>query len=197
MIHTELIRQLEQFLSNFHNDLCIVKLSGEAKHEAHDARMSAVSEGDIPDNLRAAGGEELLVQLHAEGAQIYVCEAGPDGKKSWVLKMPEATLLDDDGSEAGRHFAGPTWQHKDGSRVSGRMVARTESPVTDAIPWLLLTVTERSGSGVFRNVTTIQRLNTRGGKAPADVEDGAQAGDEVRVNYSADYLFYAPKSQRD
>lgn len=59
--------------------------------------MTAVKQDDVPDNLRAAGGEELLVQLHAESAQVYVCEVGQDGKKSWGLKRPEATLVDDGG----------------------------------------------------------------------------------------------------
>lgn len=45
--------------------------------------MTAVKQDDVPDNLRAAGGEELLVQLHAESAQVYVSEVGQDGKKSW------------------------------------------------------------------------------------------------------------------
>lgn len=154
----------------------------------------SVKQDSIPENLSAAAAEELLVQLHAEGAQVYICELGSDGKKSWVLKMPEATLLDDHGHEIGRHFAGPTWQHKDGSQITARVVARTESPVADAIPWLLLTVTEKSGTGVFGNVSTIQRLNTRGGKAPSAPEDSAKDGDEFRVSYSADYLFYARKS---
>lgn len=153
----------------------------------------SVNQVAIPENLSAAAGEELVVQLHAEGVQVYVCEVGPEGKKSWVLKKPEAILIDSGGQEAGRHFAGPTWQHRDGSQICGRVVARTESPAVDAIPWLLLTVTERSGSGVLGNVTTIQRLNTRGGKAPSAAEASATAGDELRVSYSADYLFYAPK----
>jgi hypothetical protein len=154
----------------------------------------SVNQVAIPENLSAAAGEELLIQLHAEGVQVYICEVGPDGKKSWALKMPEAVLFDDHGSEIGSHFAGPTWQHEDGSKISGRIVARTESSIADAIPWLLLTVTERSGTGVLGKVTTIQRLNTGGGKAPTAVEDGAKAGDELRVSYSADYLFYVPKS---
>jgi hypothetical protein len=185
---------LNNFFPIFITNLCISKLSEHAKAEHQDARISGVNQGDIPENLSAAAAEELLVQLHAEGAQVYVCEAGPDGKKSWTLKMPDAILFDGDGNDTGRHFAGPTWQHKDGSQITARVVARTESPEADAIPWLLLTVTDRSGPGVLEKVTTIQRLNTRGGKAPTAVEDGAQAGDELKVSYSADYLFYAPKS---
>lgn len=47
--------------------------------------------------------------------------------------------------------------------------------------------------GVLAAVTSIQRINTHGGKAPADGECTAdKAGTEARVHYSADYLFYAP-----
>jgi hypothetical protein len=46
---------------------------------------------------------------------------------------------------------------------------------------------------VLSRATSIQRLNTKGGKAPASGCDAAHAGQEVRVPYSADYLFYAPK----
>lgn len=152
----------------------------------------SMSQDAIPENLRAACGEQLLVQLHAEGVQIYVCESASDGQKAWALKMPEAILLDEQGNEKGRHFAGPTWQHNDGSRISGRVVARTESPALDAIPWLLLTVADRSGAGAFEKVSTVQRLNTRGGKAPGTVDDGARVGDELRISYSADYFFYNP-----
>jgi hypothetical protein len=175
-------------------NLCISKLSKDAKAlDACDARITFVNQGAIPENLSAAAGEQLLIQLHAEGVQVYICEVGPDGKKSWVLKMPEAKLFEDRGSEIGSHFAGPTWRHQDGSQISGRAVARTESPAPDAIPWLLLTVTERSGTGIFEKVSSIQRLNTRGGKVHGTVDDSAKAGEELRVSYSGDYLFYAPK----
>jgi hypothetical protein len=160
-----------------------------------DARITAVDLDAIPQNLRAAAGEQLLVQLHAEGVQIYLCDVGPDEKKAWLLKMPEAALFDDRGREIGRHFAGPAWRHNDGSQIIGKIVARTASPASDAIPWLLLTVIDRSGSGILGRVTTIQRLNTCGGKAPSTVEDSTRAGDELRVSYSADYLFYAPKNK--
>jgi hypothetical protein len=42
-------------------------------------------------------------------------------------------------------------------------------------------------------VSSVQRINTKGGKAPASGCDAARAGQEVRVPYSADYRFFAPK----
>jgi len=49
------------------------------------------------------------------------------------------------------------------------------------------------GSGVLSRATSIQRINTKGGKAPASGCDAAHVGQELRVAYSADYVFYAPK----
>jgi hypothetical protein len=49
------------------------------------------------------------------------------------------------------------------------------------------------GTGVMAQVTFIQRINTKGGKAPASGCDAGHAGQEVRVPYSADYRFFAAK----
>ena len=95
----------------------------------------------------------------------------------------------------GKHFAGPSWESTDGSRVIGKAVANAPSPDADAIPWLLVSVVSHEGTaaGVLSRATSIQRLNTKGGKAPASGCDASHAGQEVRVPYSAEYLFYAPK----
>ena len=105
-----------------------------------------------------------------------------------MLKAPEAELRDDKGTVIGRHFAGPSWKHNDGSEIKGRAVARVDAPDADSIPWLLVTVTDRSGSGVLSRVTSIQRVNTVGGKSPK--EDGLVVGQVARVPYTADYFFY-------
>ena len=63
----------------------------------------------------------------------------------------------------------------------------------NSIPWLLVNIVTHEGSGVLSRATTIQRLNTKGGKAPASGCDAAHVGQEVRAPYSADYLFFAPK----
>jgi hypothetical protein len=57
---------------------------------------------------------------------------------------------------------------------------------------LLVTATEHSGDGLFAKVSSIQRLNTHGGKPPADSPcDQSRGGTEIRSDYSADYYFYA------
>ncbi len=93
----------------------------------------------------------------------------------------------------GSHYAGPTWKYKDGSTVTGKAAARVDSPDPGSIPWLLVTATGHSGDGVFSRITSIQRVNTKGGVAPtADTCDAAKQGTENKSSYTADYYFYAP-----
>src|SRR3954468_23520373 len=67
----------------------------------------------------AAPGESAVVTLHAEGAQVYECKPGNDGKLAWAFREPIATLVLD-GKTVGRHYAGPNWEHMDGSAVVGK-----------------------------------------------------------------------------
>jgi hypothetical protein len=146
----------------------------------------------VPAALQVPTNEQLVVQVHATGDQIYSCKV--DGAQpEWTLKAPDAELFDKDGRAFGKHFAGPSWEASDGSRVVGKTAANVPSPNAESIPWLLVTVVSRAGDGVLVKVSSIQRINTKGGKAPASGCDAAHAGQEVRVPYSADYRFFAPK----
>jgi hypothetical protein len=145
-----------------------------------------------PKELQPPAGEQALLQVHAKGDQVYVCKAD-SGQAGWTLKGPDAQLFDAAGMPFGKHFAGPSWQANDGSMVTGKAVANAPSPDADSVPWLLLTVVTRSGDGVLSRATSIQRINTKGGKAPASGCDAAHAGQEARAAYSADYVFFAPK----
>jgi Protein of unknown function (DUF3455) len=145
-----------------------------------------------PKELQPPAGEQLVVQVHAKGDQIYTCKED-GGQYAWTLKAPEAQLFDKSGKPFGKHFAGPSWEASDGSRVMGKAAANAPSPDADSIPWLLLTVIGRSGEGVLAHVTSIQRINTKGGKARASGCDAAHAGQEDRAAYSADYVFFAAK----
>jgi hypothetical protein len=81
----------------------------------------------------------------------------------------------------------------DTSKVVGKAVANAASPDPDSIPWLLVHVVSHEGTGVLSRATSIQRLNTKGGKAPASGCDAEHLNQELRAPYSADYLFFAPK----
>ena len=109
------------------------------------------------------------------------------------LKAPEAELRDQHGAIIGRHFAGPSWKHNDGSEIKGKAVARVDAPDSESIPWLLVMVTDRSGNGVLNRVTSIQRVHTKGGQPPPASDcSAAKLNAEVKSRYTADYYFYAP-----
>jgi hypothetical protein len=144
---------------------------------------------EVPAQLKPPEGQALVAVAHAKGFQVYTCK--DDGKGyNWTLKGPEAELFDKAGKKVGRHFAGPTWEWSDKSQVTGKMMTSSPSPDTDSIAWLLLMATGHSGEGMLANVTNIQRLNTKGGKAPAGGCGAAHAGQETRAAYEADYYFY-------
>jgi hypothetical protein len=105
----------------------------------------------------------------------------------WSLKAPEAELIDAQGRLFAKHYAGPTWEAPDGSKIVGKVLANEPAPKAGAIPWLLL-ATESSESGVLAGVRFVQRVNTSGGVGPT----GAcpTIGAEQRVEYTADYIFY-------
>jgi hypothetical protein len=146
--------------------------------------MNAPAETSLPDAI-AAPGETIVLTLHAEGAQVYECKAGADGKHSWVFREPIATLLQG-GKTVGRHYAGPNWEHIDGSAVVGKAVGNAPGTTPNDIPWLKLEVTSHRGSGILSGVTTVQRINTQGGKLDGGC-DGA--GKFQSAPYSADYVF--------
>ena len=146
----------------------------------------------VPENLRVPGGQTARLRVVARGAQVYICTANPDAY-AWVLEAPDADLFDERGANVGRHYAGPTWETADGSRVVGEVMQR--SPVQGAIPWLLLRATSNEGTGALASVTYIQRLDTAGGVAPVAGCDMEHAGERARVSYSAKYHFYGPAQQ--
>ena len=131
----------------------------------------------------------------ATGFQIYVCRPDPEGRPAWTLKAPEAELFDEQGNVIGRHLGGPTWQLNDGSRITGKMAAKIDAPDPRAIPWLLVAVTSNSGRGALSRVTSIQRVNTVAGLAPAAAECSESNREvEFKSSYSADYYFYARRA---
>ena len=134
----------------------------------------------------AAPGETLVATVHAEGAQVYECKADASGQLAWQFREPIATLLEG-GKTVGRHYAGPHWELADGSVVAGKAVGRAPGATAQDIPLLKLETTSRRGNGQLTDVTTILRLNTKGGAAEGPCPT---AGALLSVPYSADYAFY-------
>ncbi len=156
------------------------------------AKAQKVPPPDAPKAIQAPLGEEVILRVQASGSQIYTCDGGADGKFGWILKAPDAQLMDGKKQVVGTHFAGPTWKLKDGSEVTGKATAHADSPEPDSIPWLLVNAVTHSGKGLLANVTTIQRVHTHGGKAPGQGCDESHRNAETKSSYTADYYFYAP-----
>jgi uncharacterized protein DUF3455 len=146
----------------------------------------------IPERLEVPLNQGLALQVRAAGFQIYTCAASTDSPRfEWTLEAPEADLFDRAGNKIGRHYAGPTWELTDGSRVTGRVVAHEDAPGGKAIPWLLLDATSNAGTGLLAGISSIQRVNTAGGAPPGQPCNRAHLNAEVRVPYTATYFFYA------
>ena len=145
---------------------------------------SAFAADALPDAI-ASPGEAVVLSTHAEGAQVYECKAAADGKLAWAFREPIATLFVD-GKTIGRHYAGPNWEHIDGSAVVGKVSGSAPGAAADDIAWLKLQVVSSRGNGVLTGVTTVQRINTKGGNLKGACD---QAGSFKSAPYSAEYVF--------
>ena len=170
------------------NDAAVTSV-GTATTFGAATSLRDVSDGNrLPDlsacpQLVAPVGSTLLLHAFGIGFQVYHWSG-----TSWGAPTPSATIYADAGGngELAQHFAGPSWQSNSGSKVVGTVANRcTVDPAS--IQWLSLTAVP-TGAGIFAKVTFIQRLNTVGGLAPATA--GTTIGQEARVPYTADYLFY-------
>jgi hypothetical protein len=138
---------------------------------------------DVPSDIAVPEGNKPYLDVHAVGVQIYACNG-----TAWGLVAPRADLYDR-GRFFGTHFAGPTWQAKDGSEVVGSRVAGINVDPT-AVDWLLLSAASTT-EGRLGKTTFIQRINTTGGRPPAAVDcNAATAGTRAEVPYTADYVFW-------
>lgn len=147
---------------------------------------------ELPDAI-SAPGEALVASVHAVGSQVYECKSDPvAGTLTWQFREPVATLFIS-GKTVGRHYAGPSWELIDGSTIQAKVAGRAPAASANDIPLLKLAVATRRGEGRLSDVTTIQRINTRGG-----VAEGAckEAGAFLSVPYTADYTFLSKPDAR-
>lgn len=168
------------------------------------AHAQTITPPPVPPGLEVTAPNQAFLLGRGVGTQNYVCQPIDQlGRVGWVLFTPEATLFDDQGNQLTTHFFSPnpvneavvpTWQDsRDTSRVWARGVASaTVDP--DAIPWVKLQVvaTQAGPTGdSFVGTTFVQRLNTRGGLAPATGCDVLpDVGHHAFSPYTADYFFY-------
>lgn len=144
---------------------------------------------NLPAAIKPAAGLSTYLEVLATGVQIYACGKNDAGALIWVHKGPEAQLFDAQKKPLGKHYGGPSWEGLDGNKVVGVLKASAPAPVASAIPWLLLDIKSREGSGMFAQAKAILRIATEGGLAPSTACSEKEAGKEVRVPYTASYLF--------
>jgi len=145
----------------------------------------------LPDTIKVDETQNKVVASFVGiGKQVYSCKDG-----AFVFQEPVAGLLSR-GVQAAIHGKGPFWASLDGSHVDGTAAdpAAGSAPSPDAtknIPWLrLVGKPTPNTTGIFSNVTFIQRLDTRGGVMPVGP---CTAPKTVAVDYTANYVFWAPK----
>jgi hypothetical protein len=149
---------------------------------------------EIPVSLQVPAGHTLKFSARAQGYQIYQCAQDKVDPKlyGWNFTGPQADLFDANGDKVLSHYAGPTWEARDGSKIVGTVKANEKGPDPDAISWLLLEAKAAGPVGTMNNVKYVQRLQTSGGKAPADGCKAETVGALKNVAYKAQYYFYGP-----
>ncbi|HYE55242.1 MAG TPA: DUF3455 domain-containing protein [Chitinophagaceae bacterium] len=146
---------------------------------------------DLPANPK---GHARIATYFAEGVQKYKAQvkAGSDPVTyEWVLVAPQADLYNKHNALVGTHSAGPSWQlfgGKDSIFAQHFSPARTAPSPDGSIDWLLLMPKAgKTPTGIFSNVSYIQRIATGGGKAPNTPP--ANVNQTVDVKYIAVYRF--------
>ena len=146
----------------------------------------------VAQKLKVGAGESLAMIVPAKGVQIYECRAsqGQGAGYEWAFMGPEAELFDTSGMKIGRHYAGPSWEAFDGSKIVGSVKQSVAAPDEGAIAWLLLGAKSVGPAGTFSKVSSVRRVHTTGGVSPAGGCSASAAGTVARVPYSADYYFF-------
>jgi hypothetical protein len=163
-----------------------------ASHIAASEKLAIPSLVQLPANLPA--GNSRVATYYAVGVQKYKAAIKPGSDPivyQWVFVAPQAELYDGDNNKIGEHGAGPYWSLSPADSIFAQHFspARTAASTdTESIDWLLLI--PKSGttpSGIFTDVDYIQRIATKGGKAP--LAPPASLNETVEVKYKAVYRF--------
>jgi Protein of unknown function (DUF3455) len=160
----------------------------------------------LPADLRAAPTEVLQEIMTATGDQTYICRRTPsaaigagvsssDGGHGtqllWTEVGSEATLVDSARQSAGTVVPGHHFLAYDGSSVTGTPVAEHQIDA-NMLTWVRYkaknVATPRPGEGRFAGVTSIQRIDTKGGLPPQPV--CTVEGTRLLVPYGATYMIY-------
>ena len=153
--------------------------------------MMKVDNAALPEPVRVPAGQKVMMSTTGVGEITYECREKKDmaGAHEWAFVGPVATLYSGDKKAVGKYYAGPTWEANDGSKVTGKQLAMSPAAPGN-IPLQLVKAEPAMGAGAMTGVSYIQRLNTKGGVAPAMACDAMSKGRRQQVAYEADYVFY-------
>ena len=144
-------------------------------------------------NLQPGADEAPAFRLVASGIQVYECRAAltaPDQYR-WVFVAPDATLNDPaSGHDVAAYRSIDQWNSLTDLSTVSAVLRATQQAGSDNLPWTYMRAIPSSPDGMFAGVTSIQRVRTQGGAAPAGGCGPDNDGAESRVAFRADYYFY-------
>ncbi|MFJ9380776.1 CHRD domain-containing protein [Streptomyces sp. NPDC101455] len=182
----DLLRSIKAHPDQFYFNLHTGEFPGGAVRGQAVSLPGAVS---LPDAIRHSSLAGVV-----KGAQIYACAKQDDGSYTFTQDNVDATLQGGIQHSFAQHGpAGPPqWIAPDGSSVTGTVLNKFDNGKGN-IPQLLLRARQTGKSeGLLSRTTSVLRLDTAGGVAPAGTCDPAKQP-TTRVPYTADYLFLATK----
>jgi len=156
------------------------------------AAHAAVSEPNgIAGAMRPPPGEQPAFVLTARGAQVYECKPDPSDPNvfRWTFTRPDA-LLYDGTTELARHVSSNQWESSTERGSITGFLAAIQDAGRGNLPWARYRTAPADAAGMFASVSTILRVNTSGGIAPAAGCDALHTGESTSVPFSADFYFY-------
>ena len=163
-----------------------------AAHISASENLAIPASVNVPENL--PNGTSRVATYYAVGVQKYKAriKSGSDPVVyEWVFVAPKADLYDIFNANVGTHGAGPFWQISPLDSIFGQQftpakTAPSEDP--ESIDWLLLMPKiGTTPTGIFADVDYIQRIATKGGKAP--LTPPSDIDETIDVKYKAVYRF--------
>jgi Protein of unknown function (DUF3455) len=150
------------------------------------------SQAALPEAVKVPAGHKVALESVGVGEITYECreKSAAAGQFEWVFVGPSAVLKDRAGKAIGSYYGPPaTWASMDGSKLTGTQVAVAPSAAGN-IPLQLVKANPATGQGAMSGVMYVQRVDTRGGVAPASACGMDTKGKKEIVKYQADYIFW-------
>jgi len=163
-----------------------------AAHISASENLDIPASVSVPENLPK--GNTRVATYYAVGVQKYKAriKAGTDPVVyEWAFVAPKADLYDISNANVGSHGAGPFWQIFPLDSIFAQQFTparTTPSEDPESIDWLLLMPkVGTTPTGIFADVDYIQRIATKGGKAP--LTPPSDIDETIDVKYKAVYRF--------